>query len=380
LSDTPPPRRCGAPTASPDVIDLITDGSDDDGGAAGPPSRADAPQRSGGLRTADVPQRAPGPEQFTSNPLSTPGWLPGHAPAAYGGVAARPRKTRLQAGRVGMPPAAFHPRAREQRSVQPGARTRRQVRRDMHVSDDDDDDDDDDNDDDDDDDDDDADDNFEGGGEDDVIVVEDVARLEQTRADEALANEWSAREHQRAAEALANEWRAREREHDTRVRLAAIHAARRAATVRRAQEVAVQRRAHEATSRIVRGRPRQLPQFARNDRDTILAFVNELMGGGGGGGGGGPSYEEMLALDGSVRHKRLAASRSDIRTLPVSKATAADTELTCCICMCDVEAGEELKTLNCTAKHKFHRSCIDHWLRNNGCCPVDKMRIDGKHL
>lgn len=79
-----------------------------------------------------------------------------------------------------------------------------------------------------------------------------------------------------------------------------------------------------------------------------------------------------------MRAMVLAASRSDIDSLPVSVATAADTTMSCCICMCDVEAGEELRTLPCVAKHKFHLECIDRWLEINGCCPLDKIRVDGK--
>lgn len=91
------------------------------------------------------------------------------------------------------------------------------------------------------------------------------------------------------------------------------------------------------------------------------------------------SYEAMLRLDESVdRNGRRAASRADIRKLPVSTATEADTSVSCCICMCDVEVGEELRTLPCVAKHKFHKACIDPWLKKNGCCPVDKIRVDGK--
>lgn len=85
-----------------------------------------------------------------------------------------------------------------------------------------------------------------------------------------------------------------------------------------------------------------------------------------------------LEVDDRNHDQSMAASRSIIHNLPVTVATAADTNISCCICMCDVEAGEELRTLPCVAKHRYHKECIERWLETNGCCPVDKIRVDGK--
>jgi hypothetical protein len=90
--------------------------------------------------------------------------------------------------------------------------------------------------------------------------------------------------------------------------------------------------------------------------------------------GGGLTYEALSRLDDSVDSRHRGASLSKIRLLPVRLATAADTSLTCCICICDVEAGDELRTLPCA--HQYHVKCIDSWLKRNACCPVDKRRID----
>jgi Ring finger domain len=109
--------------------------------------------------------------------------------------------------------------------------------------------------------------------------------------------------------------------------------------------------------------------------------LSAMMGIGSGGGVGGPpggmDYEALLRLDDTVKNRR-AAKKGDIRKLRTQRAKQADTELSCCICMCDVELGEELRVLPCS--HKYHKVCIDQWLLTNACCPVDLKRVDGKNF
>lgn len=45
----------------------------------------------------------------------------------------------------------------------------------------------------------------------------------------------------------------------------------------------------------------------------------------------------------------------------------------CCICLCELDVGESVKSLPCG--HKFHAGCIDKWLSMNGTCPIDKYEI-----
>ncbi|KAJ4719990.1 E3 ubiquitin-protein ligase SDIR1 [Melia azedarach] len=47
-------------------------------------------------------------------------------------------------------------------------------------------------------------------------------------------------------------------------------------------------------------------------------------------------------------------------------------ELTCTVCLEQVNVGETVRSLPCL--HQFHANCIDPWLRQQGTCPVCKLR------
>ncbi|KAJ7947621.1 E3 ubiquitin-protein ligase SDIR1 [Quillaja saponaria] len=54
-------------------------------------------------------------------------------------------------------------------------------------------------------------------------------------------------------------------------------------------------------------------------------------------------------------------------------AKASEDELTCTICLEQVNRGELVRSLPCL--HQFHTNCIDPWLRQQGTCPVCKFRL-----
>lgn len=53
-------------------------------------------------------------------------------------------------------------------------------------------------------------------------------------------------------------------------------------------------------------------------------------------------------------------------------AKTPEDELTCSVCLEQVNVGEIIRSLPCL--HQFHVNCIDPWLRQQGTCPVCKFR------
>lgn len=56
-----------------------------------------------------------------------------------------------------------------------------------------------------------------------------------------------------------------------------------------------------------------------------------------------------------------------------SSMKGSEDELTCSICLEQVNRGELVRSLPCL--HQFHANCIDPWLRQQGTCPVCKFRV-----
>ncbi|KAG2730324.1 hypothetical protein I3843_01G280900 [Carya illinoinensis] len=56
----------------------------------------------------------------------------------------------------------------------------------------------------------------------------------------------------------------------------------------------------------------------------------------------------------------------------VVSTKASEDELTCSVCLEQVNVGELIRSLPCL--HQFHANCIDPWLGQQGTCPVCKFR------
>ena len=98
-------------------------------------------------------------------------------------------------------------------------------------------------------------------------------------------------------------------------------------------------------------------------------------------------YDQLLRLDEGVENRK-GASGQDIEALPThivrappaggggggGPAGAPPEPPSCCsICLEDVSAGALMRMLPCT--HRFHRDCIDPWLKNRATCPICQRKI-----
>lgn len=83
-------------------------------------------------------------------------------------------------------------------------------------------------------------------------------------------------------------------------------------------------------------------------------------------------YDALLALD-ENNHQHTGASESQINNLPESVFQSTSTEEPCAVCLENPSVGDTIRTLPCF--HKFHKDCIDEWLRRKKLCPVCKCGI-----
>jgi len=74
-----------------------------------------------------------------------------------------------------------------------------------------------------------------------------------------------------------------------------------------------------------------------------------------------------------------AADPADIQALPTltfSEDLFSEKNMSCAVCLCEFEEGEQLRRLPCG--HHFHKRCVDQWLRRSKKCPLCMGPIDGK--
>ncbi|XP_062226144.1 uncharacterized protein LOC133924566 isoform X2 [Phragmites australis] len=83
-------------------------------------------------------------------------------------------------------------------------------------------------------------------------------------------------------------------------------------------------------------------------------------------------YDALLALD-ENNHQHTGASESQINNLPQSVVQSNSIEEPCAVCLENPSVGDTIRHLPCF--HKFHKECIDEWLRRKKLCPVCKSGI-----
>ncbi|PKA46222.1 E3 ubiquitin-protein ligase SDIR1 [Apostasia shenzhenica] len=83
-------------------------------------------------------------------------------------------------------------------------------------------------------------------------------------------------------------------------------------------------------------------------------------------------YELLLALD-ENNHHHVGASERQINCLPQSVIQNDGSEEACAVCLETPTVGDTIRHLPCL--HKFHKDCIDTWLRRKRSCPICKCGI-----
>ena len=69
------------------------------------------------------------------------------------------------------------------------------------------------------------------------------------------------------------------------------------------------------------------------------------------------------------------ATSQEISRLPHLEASDSGS---CCICIQDVEKGEQITVMPCS--HTFHSSCVDEWLVQKASCPICKATLDASNV
>lgn len=84
------------------------------------------------------------------------------------------------------------------------------------------------------------------------------------------------------------------------------------------------------------------------------------------------TYENLLMLDATI--VKVGMTPEQLKAFPIQLyVKSLDGKGYCCICMSNYETGEYIRKLSC--EHKYHKECIDEWLKANITCPFCKKEL-----
>ncbi|XP_057522424.1 E3 ubiquitin-protein ligase SDIR1 [Amaranthus tricolor] len=86
---------------------------------------------------------------------------------------------------------------------------------------------------------------------------------------------------------------------------------------------------------------------------------------------------KVTGLERNMAGKQQASSSEKQQDISINvgnpKGGGTEEELTCSVCLEQVNIGELIRSLPCL--HQYHANCIDPWLRQQGTCPVCKFKV-----
>ncbi|CAD7940873.1 unnamed protein product [Amoebophrya sp. A120] len=95
-------------------------------------------------------------------------------------------------------------------------------------------------------------------------------------------------------------------------------------------------------------------------------------------GGNQELFERLMEVQDMLQQRRGMSEETIANvekvTIDKKKIEEEEGQLTCMVCLCDFDDGEEARMLPC--KHTFHADCIDEWLRRSCECPICKHNVD----
>lgn len=95
----------------------------------------------------------------------------------------------------------------------------------------------------------------------------------------------------------------------------------------------------------------------------------------------GLPYDDYTLFDGSTVRRKSGLNDSEIATLPrhiyrgltQKEIRTGESPHKCCICMAEMDVGEELVRLDKCA-HRYHFGCFESWLKRVNQCPVCRTK------